>query len=265
MVIGLQRTIYYDEIEHREDAGTPPIVQKIRTALVFWVKEIMTVELISSREYFFIEEAMARLGANPNVDIYGPTTVKRVAILSFGVYRSLYLPSRVKSHIDNEDCEDRSPKSTSSSDSSAALSQLQWKPRISKERSPGYPTQKGKGARFFGMNPLEKTFVFGGARSPLLLKDPDKQENGVPIAQTQGRHLSGRFIVKLLNDLFGIQARGGCSCAATYGHNLLRVNTEQSLAFREEIRKVRGIHTDKYDSELSGLSVYVKSRCCVNG
>jgi len=36
------------------------------------------------------------------------------------------------------------------------------------------------------------------------------------------------LIVKLLNDKFGIQTRGGCSCAGTYGHMLLHVDKERS-------------------------------------
>ena len=32
----------------------------------------------------------------------------------------------------------------------------------------------------------------------------------------------------MLNDRFGIQTRGGCSCAGTYGHILLNVNQETS-------------------------------------
>lgn len=36
------------------------------------------------------------------------------------------------------------------------------------------------------------------------------------------------LIVKLLNDRFGIQVRGGCSCAGTYGHFLLNVSPDQS-------------------------------------
>jgi selenocysteine lyase/cysteine desulfurase len=43
------------------------------------------------------------------------------------------------------------------------------------------------------------------------------------------------LIVKLLNDKFGIQARGGCSCAGTYGHHLLKVNQATSLKIREAI------------------------------
>ena len=34
--------------------------------------------------------------------------------------------------------------------------------------------------------------------------------------------------VKILNDRFGIQTRGGCSCAGTYGHYLLHVDQETS-------------------------------------
>ncbi|WP_375572585.1 aminotransferase class V-fold PLP-dependent enzyme [Seohaeicola saemankumensis] len=40
------------------------------------------------------------------------------------------------------------------------------------------------------------------------------------------RFLHHNYVVALLNDLFGIQARGGCSCAGPYGHSLLRIDTE---------------------------------------
>ena len=53
------------------------------------------------------------------------------------------------------------------------------------------------------------------------------------------RHGSGylhhNFVVALLNDLFGIQARGGCSCACPYGHRLLAIGPARSHALREEI------------------------------
>ena len=42
-------------------------------------------------------------------------------------------------------------------------------------------------------------------------------------------------MVALLNDLFGIQARGGCSCAGPYGHRLLAIGAARSHAFRAEI------------------------------
>jgi selenocysteine lyase/cysteine desulfurase len=49
------------------------------------------------------------------------------------------------------------------------------------------------------------------------------------------RYLHHNYVVALLNDLFGIQARGGCSCAGPYGHRLLDIDDVHSHAFREEI------------------------------
>ncbi len=51
------------------------------------------------------------------------------------------------------------------------------------------------------------------------------------------RDLHYGFVVALLNDLFGIQARGGCSCAGPYGHELLGLNMEKSRAIEREIGK----------------------------
>ena len=43
--------------------------------------------------------------------------------------------------------------------------------------------------------------------------------------------------VQLLNDRFGIQTRGGCSCAGTYGHYLLDVDSEFSRTITNNINK----------------------------
>ena len=43
------------------------------------------------------------------------------------------------------------------------------------------------------------------------------------------------LVVKLLNDRFGIQSRGGCSCAGTYGHYLLHVDEEHSKHITDKI------------------------------
>jgi selenocysteine lyase/cysteine desulfurase len=51
----------------------------------------------------------------------------------------------------------------------------------------------------------------------------------------RGRYLHHNYVVALLNDLFGIQARGGCSCAGPYGHRLLAIGAARSHAFRDEI------------------------------
>ena len=50
-----------------------------------------------------------------------------------------------------------------------------------------------------------------------------------------GRYLHHNLVVALLNDLFGIQSRGGCSCAGPYGHRLLGIDRETSHRFEEEI------------------------------
>ncbi len=42
-------------------------------------------------------------------------------------------------------------------------------------------------------------------------------------------------VVRLLNDLFGIQTRGGCSCAGTYGHYLLNLSRKKSQTLKREI------------------------------
>ncbi len=43
------------------------------------------------------------------------------------------------------------------------------------------------------------------------------------------------LMTKLLNDKFGIQVRGGCSCAGTYGHFLLNVDFKLSLEITHRI------------------------------
>ena len=50
-----------------------------------------------------------------------------------------------------------------------------------------------------------------------------------------GKYLHHNFVVALLNDLFGIQSRGGCSCAGPYGHRLLGIDIDRSHEFEREI------------------------------
>ncbi len=49
--------------------------------------------------------------------------------------------------------------------------------------------------------------------------------------------LHHNFVVALLNDLFGIQSRGGCSCAGPYGHRLLGIDIETSREYEREIAR----------------------------
>jgi hypothetical protein len=48
------------------------------------------------------------------------------------------------------------------------------------------------------------------------------------------RHLHHELVVAMLNDLFGIQARGGCSCAGPYGHRLLGIDPDRSRALNDQ-------------------------------
>jgi selenocysteine lyase/cysteine desulfurase len=55
------------------------------------------------------------------------------------------------------------------------------------------------------------------------------------VTAPSGRYLHHNVIVAMLNDLFGIQARGGCSCAGPYGHRLLGIDLARSHEFEREI------------------------------
>jgi selenocysteine lyase/cysteine desulfurase len=48
-------------------------------------------------------------------------------------------------------------------------------------------------------------------------------------------YLHHEFVVALLNDLFGIQSRSGCSCAGPYGHRLLGIDSDTSQKFEQAI------------------------------
>jgi selenocysteine lyase/cysteine desulfurase len=62
------------------------------------------------------------------------------------------------------------------------------------------------------------------------------------VVHHEGRYLHHNFVVSLLNDLFGIQSRGGCACAGPYGHHLLHIDLATSRELmRETARGSMGI------------------------
>ena len=132
---------YLDDPVHREEAGTPAIVEAIRAGLVFQLKAAVGVEVIREHEEDFWRRAVTRWRENPSLELLGNLDAERLSIVSFVV------------------------------------------------RGPGR------------------------------------------------RYLHHNFVVALLNDLFGIQARGGCSCAGPYGHRLLGIDLERSHAFEREIAR----------------------------
>ena len=54
-----------------------------------------------------------------------------------------------------------------------------------------------------------------------------------------GKYLHHNFVAVLLNDLFGIQARGGCACAGPYAHDLLGITEDNAAKFFDLIREDR--------------------------
>jgi len=159
-----------ENIEERENGGTPPIIQTVRSSLAFWVKEYIGYNEIEKREQLYINKALKRLVTNPNIKILGNLNAKRQAILSFLIYSTA--------------------NSCSSTDSSS---------------------QEHEGE-------LNLWQEMGSQR---------------------GKPLHGPFVAALLNDIFGIQARGGCACAGPYGHELLNINKSQSLAIRSAVQEVK--------------------------
>jgi len=51
-----------------------------------------------------------------------------------------------------------------------------------------------------------------------------------------GNYLHHKFVTALLNDLFGIQSRAGCSCAGPYGHRLLDIDKDTSERYRHVVQ-----------------------------
>jgi selenocysteine lyase/cysteine desulfurase/CRP-like cAMP-binding protein len=127
-------TLYSDEIEHREEAGTPAIIESIRCGLVFQLKEQVGADTIEAMEQAWVERAMTTWTANPAIRIVGNPDADRLSITSF------------------------------------------------------------------------------------MLRYGD-------------RYLHHNFVVALLNDLFGIQARGGCSCAGPYGGMLMGLSEASGAMF----------------------------------
>jgi len=131
---------YIDDIEQREEGGTPAIIESIRAGMVFQLKEAVGPDIIREREEMFIRRAIAAWGSRPYLEVLGNKHSERLSIISF-------------------------------------------------------------------------------------------------IVKHGGRYVHHNFVVALLNDLFGIQARGGCSCAGPYGHRLLGIDLERSHQFEREISR----------------------------
>ncbi len=83
---------------------------------------------------------------------------------------------------------------------------------------------------------LERLARIQGLERIGRVDDPD----AAPIISFNLRHgdriLHPKLVARLLNDLFGIQSRAGCSCAGPYGHLLLDIPQATSLRYRQAIQ-----------------------------
>ena len=76
---------------------------------------------------------------------------------------------------------------------------------------------------------------FAQMKNVQVLEDSVKKRLGVVAFLIPGAHYN--LVVKILNDRFGLQTRGGCSCAGTYGHRLLQVDERRSYEILDQIRQ----------------------------
>ena len=74
-----------------------------------------------------------------------------------------------------------------------------------------------------------------------ILGNPDPESRvgiiSFNVRDTSGKYLHHKLLTVLLNDLFGIQSRAGCSCAGPYGHRLLAIDEATSEKYRVAVRQ----------------------------
>lgn len=82
---------------------------------------------------------------------------------------------------------------------------------------------------------LKQRFLKKLHQNPFIQTLESQHTGGLGVVSFYSRDKHFNLIVTLLNDYFGIQTRGGCSCAGTYGHVLLDVDREMSKAITKKI------------------------------
>jgi selenocysteine lyase/cysteine desulfurase len=88
---------------------------------------------------------------------------------------------------------------------------------------------------------LRRRVLYRWRRCPNLEILGNTEADRLPIfsftVNHHGQRLHHHFVAAVLNDLFGIQSRGGCSCAGPYGHHLLGIDSAHSREFRSLIER----------------------------
>ncbi|HEY6800847.1 MAG TPA: aminotransferase class V-fold PLP-dependent enzyme, partial [Agromyces sp.] len=78
---------YLDDPVHREEGGTPAIIESIRAGLVFQLKEAVGTATIREHEESYWRRAIAAWERNPAIQVLGNTTCDRLSIVSFVIRR----------------------------------------------------------------------------------------------------------------------------------------------------------------------------------
>ena len=81
---------------------------------------------------------------------------------------------------------------------------------------------------------------WGADQNIEILGNPDPSNRvgiiSFNVRASDGKFLHHKFVTVLLNDLFGIQSRAGCSCAGPYGHRLLHIDQDTSERYRHAVQ-----------------------------
>ncbi|MHA1477089.1 MAG: aminotransferase class V-fold PLP-dependent enzyme [Promethearchaeota archaeon] len=95
---------YSNDIEIREKAGTPGVLQTIKAALVIDLKDAIGIENIESKELEYTTKALERLGKHSKIVILGPIDPEnRISILSFMIkHEDKYLHPKLITKLLND-------------------------------------------------------------------------------------------------------------------------------------------------------------------
>ena len=77
--------LYQKDIEIREDAGTPPILQLIRASLAYQLRNEIGFDFIKNRKNELKEYFIKELKQLPNCEIYGNQDAENIGIVSFNI------------------------------------------------------------------------------------------------------------------------------------------------------------------------------------
>lgn len=77
---------YVASLEVREEGGTPAIMSDLRTGAAFLVKDLLGPDEILRHEIDLAARATERLARHPRIDLLGPTSLPRLAILSLSIH-----------------------------------------------------------------------------------------------------------------------------------------------------------------------------------